>query len=38
MASLTRFQKYWLDLKVSKPDVYAEKLKRNRERARDIAR
>ena len=34
MATLTRFQKYWLDLKVQKPDVYAEKLKRNRERAK----
>ena len=34
MDSLTRFQKYWLDLKVQKPDAYQEKLQRNRERAR----
>ena len=32
---LTRFQKYWIDLKVQNPEAYQRKLKRNRERARD---
>ena len=34
MSSLSRFQKYWIDLKVQQPDIYQEKLKRNRERAK----
>ena len=38
MAELTRFQKYWIDLKAQKPDVYEERLARNRERAKAYRR
>ena len=34
MSELSRFQKYWINLKATKPDVYETKLKQNRERAK----
>ena len=34
MSTLTRFQKYWLNLKVTNPDEYEQRLARNRERAK----